>query len=192
MNQVVGLRCVICRERIVSAAEGRFCDSCDYPVHDHCMRPHRAGSDEDGCPGCGAHLRKTDRRRRRDAHDRDDSRAAGPYPVSKVCPECGHDEYEKRRPKGWVAFVDDRICKKCRTRYTPPTPLWAALVFIVGGLGVALAGVLALLFLLLSIVRAGSRPTAALVELGIGVALIGMGGLATFHGFRCLAKPGKT
>jgi hypothetical protein len=56
------------------------------------------------------------------------------YPISFECPRGCGTEYEKCGSEEWVAFVSDRICKRCGTRYTPPTPVWAAVVFIVVGL----------------------------------------------------------
>jgi hypothetical protein len=55
------------------------------------------------------------------------------YPVSRGCPKCHGIEFTRVRPEGGVAFTDDRVCKSCGTRYTPPTPLWAAVLFIVIG-----------------------------------------------------------
>ncbi len=55
------------------------------------------------------------------------------FPISRVCPQCGGKEYTRRAPTGAVAFTDDRVCNVCQTRYTPPTPTWAALVFILIG-----------------------------------------------------------
>jgi hypothetical protein len=55
------------------------------------------------------------------------------YPESRECPNCHGIEFKRVRPEGRVAFTDDRVCKSCGTRYTPPTPLWAAALFIVIG-----------------------------------------------------------
>jgi hypothetical protein len=185
MDQLVGLRCAICRERIDSIIDGRFCDGCDYPVHNDCARAAGADTAEDVCPDCGADLGKITRRA---ARRRAGARHQGPpYPVSKVCPECGHDKYEKRRPKGWVAFTDDRVCKECGTRYSPPTPLWAALVFIVGGLLLAGAGAIFFFVFVLSL-RGGRFPA---IDIALEVGIMVMGGLAAAHGFRCLANPGR-
>lgn len=61
------------------------------------------------------------------------------YPVSESCPKCGVRRHEKARTEAYIAFVPDRICKDCGTRYTPPTPRWAGGVFALAGL--ALLGV---------------------------------------------------
>jgi predicted nucleic-acid-binding Zn-ribbon protein len=57
------------------------------------------------------------------------------YPVSPACPKCGAGDYESVKPEAMVAFVSDRVCRACSTRYTPPTPAWARLVF--GAIGLA-------------------------------------------------------
>ncbi len=58
----------------------------------------------------------------------------GNYPVSRTCPKCGSKKYTKTAAEAIVSFVPDRICSKCRYRYTPPTPRWAGAVFMVCGL----------------------------------------------------------
>lgn len=69
-------------------------------------------------------------------------------PVSRTCPACGGQEYTLRKPKAFVAFADDRECKACSTRYSPPTPLWAGIVFLLCGLALPFLGfvLIALLF----------------------------------------------
>ena len=52
-----------------------------------------------------------------------------------------------RKPKHLVAFAADRVCKGCLTRYSPPTPLWGGVVFLIstgifGLLGFFLIGLL--------------------------------------------------
>lgn len=58
----------------------------------------------------------------------------GAYPVSEDCPKCGSTDYKRAKPETAVAFADDRICKACGVRYTPPTPPWARIVFAICGL----------------------------------------------------------
>ena len=53
------------------------------------------------------------------------------YVISKVCPACGGNEYEKRRSEEFVALTSVRVCQSCVTRYTPPA--WAGVVFILAG-----------------------------------------------------------
>lgn len=74
----------------------------------------------------------------------------GGYPISKVCPSCGNAEFKKRRPDRLVAFTYDRICRACGTRYTPPTPLWAALAFLLVGLVLLGFGGTSVIFAVLS------------------------------------------
>jgi hypothetical protein len=59
-------------------------------------------------------------------------------PVGRKCPECGCTEYRKVKADAIVAFTDDRKCLACGTRYAPPTPAWAAVLFMV--LGVLITG----------------------------------------------------
>jgi hypothetical protein len=62
------------------------------------------------------------------------------YPISATCPQCGGTEYARRRPNRLVAFVSDRVCRACNTRYTPPTPVWAAVLFLLAGLTLPFLG----------------------------------------------------
>ena len=62
------------------------------------------------------------------------------YPVSKCCPQCGSTEYSRQKTEATIAFASDRVCKSCQTRYTPPTPVWAAIVFIGIGFLLILVG----------------------------------------------------
>jgi hypothetical protein len=54
--------------------------------------------------------------------------------ISRKCPKCQGIDFKRVKPERPIAFTDDRECKSCGTRYTPPTPLWASVVFI--GIGV--------------------------------------------------------
>jgi hypothetical protein len=60
--------------------------------------------------------------------------------VCRVRPACGCPEYNRIAPLTLIAYVRDRKCLECQTEYTPPTPLWAALVFIILGVPLALVG----------------------------------------------------
>jgi hypothetical protein len=62
------------------------------------------------------------------------------YPISATCPQGGGTEYTRRKPKRLVAFVSDRVCRACNTRYTPPTPVWAGVLFLPGGLTLPFLG----------------------------------------------------
>jgi hypothetical protein len=57
------------------------------------------------------------------------------YPVSMACPKCQGVRYKKEKPEALVAFVPDRVCEACGTRYTPPTPRWAGGLIMLCGVG---------------------------------------------------------
>jgi hypothetical protein len=61
-------------------------------------------------------------------------------PVGKVCPKCGCAEYTRRKPKDFIAFADDRVCKACNTRYSPPAPVWAGMAFILSAVALPVLG----------------------------------------------------
>lgn len=63
------------------------------------------------------------------------------YPVSADCPQCESTEFKKVRATSQTAIQCDRVCKKCGTRYTPPTPEWAKPVLGFIGLGALAAGI---------------------------------------------------
>jgi hypothetical protein len=69
-------------------------------------------------------------------------------PISKVCPQCGSKEHTSRKPEAFVAFANDRVCKVCLTRYSPPTPVWGGILFLLSGLALPILGLvlIALLF----------------------------------------------
>jgi hypothetical protein len=55
-------------------------------------------------------------------------------PAKKGCPNCGATAHRKEKPQSFVAFKYDRLCKQCGTRYTPPTPIWARILFGIVGI----------------------------------------------------------
>jgi hypothetical protein len=63
-------------------------------------------------------------------------------PISRKCPKCQGIDFKRVKPERPIAFTDDRECKSCGTRYTPPTPLWAAVVFIAIGVLILLVDIL--------------------------------------------------
>jgi hypothetical protein len=107
--------------------------------------------------------------------------------ISKVCPSCGAGEYRKVRSRRWIAFSDDRVCLSCETRYSPPTPVWAAFVFALGGAIVFVTGVV---FLVVELVALLSRRVDA-IGLAISVGLMALGVAAGVHGVRALLFPGS-
>jgi hypothetical protein len=82
-----------------------------------------------------------DVRRERHATTQTAAVAAGEsYPVSRFCPKCGGTTFRRARPTSMVMFALDRVCEACGTRYTPITPLWAAIAMILTGLLLMLSG----------------------------------------------------
>lgn len=104
------------------------------------------------------------------------------YPVGHVCPACQNPEYKQVRPDRWITFTWDRVCKSCGTRYTPPTPLWAGMAFIIAGLPLVAFG---LFGVVVGLARGNPIPIACegvLAFLGI---------LAIIHGGRSLVFRGR-
>src|SRR5262249_25416578 len=62
------------------------------------------------------------------------------FPISRGCPSCGSKEYASRKPESFVAFAPDRTCKVCQVRYSPPTPTWGGVLFLVCGLALPVLG----------------------------------------------------
>jgi hypothetical protein len=106
----------------------------------------------------------------------------GDYPVSRACPSCGGLGFRRMRPDRWVAFTQDRVCKACGTRYTPPTPIWAGIVLLLAGLVLLSIGVVGGVFSLIA------GDVAAVV---CEVFLLALGLLAVGQGFGSLIRPGK-
>ena len=101
-------------------------------------------------------------------------------------PSCGGAAFRRVKPRALIAFASDRVCKACGTRYTPPTPLWAALLFILtgtlfGGLGVSILLVGAYVS---AVNHTKLDETPTLFPFG----LIVVGALVIVHGVRCLKK----
>ncbi len=107
------------------------------------------------------------------------------YPISKVCPKCGNGEFRRRKSEEIVAFTSDRLCMKCETRYTPPTPAWAGLLFIVIGLLMAPFFGFFLFGHLINF-NVIAFPSTMLVAIGFIVGLF-----ALWHGIRVLIRPGR-
>jgi hypothetical protein len=105
--------------------------------------------------------------------------------VSEVCPGCGATEHRRVRPKTLIAFTSDRVCLACGVRYSPPTPRWAAVLFVLVGLLLTGFGLISILVQL-----ASGNPLHIL-----GMACEGflgfLGLLALGQGIRALMFPGK-
>jgi hypothetical protein len=105
------------------------------------------------------------------------------FPISKVCPRCGSKEYTSRKPKEFVAFANDRVCKVCLTRYSPPPPVWGGIVFVLCGLALPILGCVLIYLLfgvptndnpfnILGLVCGGAFCIFALVVFGGGIRLL--------------------
>jgi hypothetical protein len=114
-------------------------------------------------------------------------------PVSKICPSCGSDQFRKVRSKRRISFSDDRICLKCKTRFAPPTPRWAGILFVVFGAIVFITGSLLTVLSLLDIPNYSkpSGPTSnPLVVMALAIPMIVIGGASVAHGIRAISKAG--
>ena len=100
------------------------------------------------------------------------------FPVSNVCPSCNSDKFTRIAPQSFVAFAKDRVCTQCGTRYTPPTPLWGAIVFMLLGV-FFLGGGIGSLFL-----QDNPRVFPRIIGIVIGVSSLVLG-------IRSFIKPGK-
>src|SRR5579885_9020 len=109
-------------------------------------------------------------------------------PVSKVCPDCGSEKFRKVRARRWVAFTDDRICESCGTRYAPPTPRWAGVVFVLIGVILWLTGMATVLVCLSSLLRGG---TPGVIDMVLGAGLVVLGVAVAIHGCRALFAAGS-
>ena len=57
-----------------------------------------------------------------------------------LCPECGGREFNRLKPREFIAYAKDYRCVACKTLFEAPTPLWASLLFFSIGLLLSLAG----------------------------------------------------
>jgi hypothetical protein len=96
------------------------------------------------------------------------------YPISSNCPLCGSTSCRQVKAETVMAFANDRVCRDCARRYTPPTPAWARVLFLVVGLGIVAASVL-----LAGWILASDRPSLK------GCVMCVMGGVI---GLACLYK----
>ncbi len=115
------------------------------------------------------------------------------------CPKCGAAAFTRAKPTGLIAFTDDRRCKQCGARYTPPTPAWAGPAFLLAGIVLALmgGGLLAWsgLDYLLFAAGSGSRSQVAAPITGcafvfmageLGILLLGV--FSAIHGVKLMLK----
>lgn len=190
LPQLIGLQCVACQKNIASVLEATFCADCGNPVHRKCSGSVKVESD-DRCPNCGgdpdsALAVEVQREREEQARSAETAaKAALPpepavpaFPVGETCPGCGSTSFTRVPPERWVAFAKDRICNGCGMRYTPPTPVWAAIIFLVLGAVFILGSVGNLLF------AVSPRISPSIFGLLLGVAALSLG-------YRSLNRPGK-
>lgn len=183
MEQLVGCACAVCGERIGSILDSRFCSTCGNAVHHACARPADASARPDHCSVCGCD--RSNPTARRVQFERTQPPGAGPggvVPVGSVCLACGHAAFKGAASQKWVAYVHDRVCLACGTRYTPPTPAWARVAMTMVGLA------------LLAVALVGGYFSAAagdVIALGLEGFFGVLGALALRHGVRSLIRPGK-
>src|ERR1700730_6524730 len=112
-------------------------------------------------------------------------------PVSKVCPSCGGQRYRKVRPRRWIAFISDRVCLDCQTRYVPPTPKWGGVVFIFVGIVLVIAGLIPIVGTFHEYALRGGQARTSPLGILEGLWLLCLGGLACRHGYRAILLAGK-
>src|SRR5436309_10272986 len=53
MTQLVGQKCILCKEPIRTILSGRFCSACSQAVHNSCARSDGLPASLTYCPQCG-------------------------------------------------------------------------------------------------------------------------------------------
>ena len=183
-RQLVGSKCVLCQERIGSVMEGEHCAQCRHPVHNKCVKPESERGGDGLCALCGSPVTQAEVVQQVKEEKKRKNRAlGGNYPVSVICPQCGQSEFVRRRPERWIAFAADRECKQCNTRYIPPTPTWAAVIFII--LGFSSIGTA----ILRAFARISSGHQIELLGIVLDVISLLIGIPFIVYGFRCLQDP---
>jgi hypothetical protein len=180
MNKLTGYVCGSCHEEITEKRPGKRCATCHRAAHDTCARPLETALDQ-CCPTCGVSTKP-----RSPASEK----GSDTYPVSSVCPSCGHTGYALKKPKRVVAFRPDRVCSACWARYIPPTPRWAAVLLILAGCILAGAGGVGLI----GHFGAIAQPMLHLLMLPAIVFELGMvlvGCFALVQGVRAILRPGR-
>lgn len=201
LPQLIGLNCVICQIKLASVGEGNFCTRCGNPVHNACLAQGEVKWAEGKCADCGGDptdplavevLMERKVLEKGIKFQLKSGIALAPdeiIPVSKVCPSCGGTRYTTRRPKATVAFISDRVCIDCNTRYSPPTPTWAGIVFLLAGLLLIILGFGAILLDVIVIIM--RRNHASALSMFFNGALGVMGLLAFIFGVKSLSNSKK-
>src|SRR3982751_5960584 len=56
-----------------------------------------------------------------------------PHPIGRICPKCGSSRHKKVDPDWQPAIINDRVCRECGTKYSPPPPaIIAPFVYVLG------------------------------------------------------------
>jgi hypothetical protein len=113
------------------------------------------------------------------------------YPISAACPQCGGTEYARRKPNRQVAFVSDRVCRACSTRYTPPTPVWAAALFLLAGLTLPFLGLMLTSLLVHPLSISGLICEGVIAALGVVAFIGGIRELSNSGRARSRSGPGQ-
>jgi predicted RNA-binding Zn-ribbon protein involved in translation (DUF1610 family) len=185
MQQLVGCLCGVCAQPIADILEGSFCPACGNAVHHRCKAAVDAVAHPGHCPSCGSDQSNPAAKRVQFERAQDASGKRGaryPIAVGKVCPACGDARFRRVRPQRLVSFALDRVCLACETRYTPPTPIWAAAIMIFAGLALIVVALVGGFFSVMAV-----DIIALALEAFVGL----LGALALGHGIRSLVWPGK-
>ncbi len=109
-----------------------------------------------------------------------------PYPVAVSCPKCGCKEFRRAKVDRLVAFTDDRECTACGARYTPSTPVWAAVVFILLGVLITAVGATGAVFYFFFV----EKDFIEGIHSAVSVAVTVIGVACTVFGIRSLKSRG--
>lgn len=96
-------------------------------------------------------------------------------PVAKICPSCQATSYSTCQPASKVAFTKDRVCSSCGTRYSPPCPKWAAVLFALLGIVMAIIFAYLMVFNHRQGIHLSFSTLLHLCGIGFGIATISYG-----------------
>lgn len=189
MGELNKSTCVLCGQLIVSAGEGGHCPGCQSSIHLLCHSRKTTEKNTTQCPVCEANLIRMASPCGEELEGQRSFPLGGNYIISRSCPRCGAKGFQPVKPDRLIAFTKDRICISCGTRYIPPTPPWAGILFVLLGLFMLGLGILMLILMILG--SFGGRYK-ELLEGVFGVIFgCGIGFLALVHGLRSLFQSGK-
>lgn len=151
-----------------------------------CSNPDCDGQfsgEQAACPSCGTPVSHRIRNR---AASTLPNRKAGMAVLLRnrsgqlACNNCGHTEFSRVKPSGGAAFANDYVCEKCRTRFSAPTPVWAAFLFMILGLPLTCLGA----FWLYANLSSGNP-----VAIGIGGGIFFLGITSFWKGMQSVFPP---